>query len=197
MAGADHREAVLGLGIADRVAAGEHAARLANLGRGTLEHGRERVPRQLLGKGRDRQREQHPAAHREHVRYRVRRRDLAERPCVVDERRKEVERADDREIVGDAIGSRVVRRGKTGEELTGLRPSNGTQTRERVSEQVRAKLRGAAAAISELGKSDRRSSLERSHQAIIGERVRRQRSSRMDAAGKAPARSGASGLGCP
>ena len=58
------------------------------------------VARQLLGERRDRQREQDAAAHREHVRQRVRGGDLAERPRVVDERREEVERADDREVVG-------------------------------------------------------------------------------------------------
>ena len=37
MRGADDRQPVLGLGVADRVAAGERAARLADLGRGAGE----------------------------------------------------------------------------------------------------------------------------------------------------------------
>ena len=56
-------------------------------------------PRQVLGERRDRHREQDAAAHREDVRQRVGRGDLAEGPRVVDERREEVERADDRQVV--------------------------------------------------------------------------------------------------
>ena len=112
MGGADHREAVLGLGIADRVAAGERAARLAHLGRRAREDLGHDVARQVLGEGRDRQREQHPAAHREDVRQRVRGGDLAEGPRVVHERREEVERADDREVVAHPVDRRVVGRGR-------------------------------------------------------------------------------------
>ena len=119
---ADHRQPVLRLGVADRVAAGERAAGLADLVGGAVEHGGEHVPRQLLGERRDRQREQDPAAHREHVAQRVRRRDLAERPGVVDERREEVERADDREVVADPVGGRVVGRREPGDQLVRLGP---------------------------------------------------------------------------
>ena len=114
--GADDREAVLGLRVADRVAAGERAARLADLGRRAGEDLGHHVARQVLGEGRDRQREQDPAAHREDVRQRVRRGDLAERPRVVDERREEVERADDREVVADPVDRRVVGRGEAGDQ---------------------------------------------------------------------------------
>ena len=54
MRGPDHGEPVLRLGIADRVPAGEGAARLADLGRGAVEDRGHRVPWQLLGKRRDR-----------------------------------------------------------------------------------------------------------------------------------------------
>ena len=118
---ADHREAVLRLGVADRVPAGERAACLAHLGRGALEDRRQGVPWQVLGECRDRQREEHPAAHREHVREGVGRGDLAVRPGVVDERREEVERADDRELRADPVGGRVVGRRKPGDELGGRR----------------------------------------------------------------------------
>ena len=74
------RQPVLRLGVADRVTAGEDAAGLADLRRGALEDRGERVPRQLLGECRDRQREQHPAAHREHVGQRIGRGDLPVRP---------------------------------------------------------------------------------------------------------------------
>ena len=114
--GADHREAVLGLRVADRVAAGEHAARLADLRRGGLEHRRERVAREVLGERRDREREQDAAAHREHVRQGVGGGDLAVRERVVDERRKEVERAEDREVVGDPVRGGVVGRLEAGDE---------------------------------------------------------------------------------
>ena len=96
--GAGHRQAVLGLGVADRVAAGERAAGLADLGGGTLEDRGQRVPRQLLGEGRDRQGEQDPAAHREHVGQGVGGGDLAEGPGVVHEGREEVEGADDGQL---------------------------------------------------------------------------------------------------
>ena len=114
--GADDREAVFRLRVADRVAAGERAAGLADLGRGAREDLGQDVARQVLGECRDRQREQDPAAHREDVRQRVRRRDLAERPRVVDERREEVERADDREVVADPVDGGVVGRVQAGDQ---------------------------------------------------------------------------------
>ena len=113
---ADHREAVFRLRVADRVAAGERATRLADLGRGAGEDLGQDVARQVLGECRDRQREQHPAAHREDVGQRIRRGDLPERPRVVDERREEVERADDRQVVADAVDGRVVGRVQAGDE---------------------------------------------------------------------------------
>ena len=155
MGSTDDRKPVLRLWVADRVAAGQRAARLADLRRRAVEDGREHVPRQLLGKRRDRQGEQHAAAHREHVTQGVRRRDLAERPRVVDERRKEVQRADDREVVGDAVRGRVVGRRKPGDQLVGLRAA-GPQARQGVGEEVGAQLRGAAAAVGQLGQPDRR-----------------------------------------
>ena len=78
--------------------------------------------RQVLGERRDRQREQHPAAHREDVGQGVGRGDLAERPRVVDERREEVERADDREVRRDQVDGRIVGRVEPGDEPVGRRP---------------------------------------------------------------------------
>ena len=116
MRGADDREPVLRLGVADRVAAGEDAARLADLRGRSLEHRRERRLREVLGERGDRQREQHPPAHREHVGQRVGGGDLAIRDRVVDERRKEVERAEDRQVVRDAVRGGVVGRLEAGDE---------------------------------------------------------------------------------
>ena len=116
VAGADDGEPVLGLRVADGVAAGQRAAGLADLGRGAREDRGQHVARQVLGERRDRQGEQDAAAHREHVAQRVRGGDLAERPRVVDERREEVERADDREVVADPVGGGVVGRGQAGDE---------------------------------------------------------------------------------
>ena len=116
----DDRQAVLRLRIADRVTPGERPAGLADLRRGPVEHLGQDVPRQLLGECRDRQGEQHAAAHREHVTHRVRRRDLAERPGVVDQRREEVERADDRQVVADPVHGGVVGWVQAGDQRIGL-----------------------------------------------------------------------------
>ena len=167
MPGADDRQAVLRLCIADRVAARERPARLANLGGGTLEDGRERVPWQLLGERRDRQGEQDPTPHREHVVESVGCGDLAEGPGVVDERRKEVERADDREVVGDAIGGRVVGRRQAGDQIIrrGRDARPDAEPGQRVGQQVRAQLGRAATAVSQLGQADRRQGLKCAHDA--------------------------------
>ena len=80
------------------------------------------VPRQVLGERRDRQREQHPAAHREHVATaRWPRRSRRKRPRVVDERREEVERADDREVVAHPVDGGVVGRLEAGDQLVARR----------------------------------------------------------------------------
>ena len=156
MGGADHREAVLGLRVADRVAAGQRPAGLADLGRGALEDRRQDVPRQVLGEGRDREREEHPAAHREHVGERVRRGDLAVRPRVVDQRREEIERPDDREVVADAVGRGVVGRSQPGDQLVrGVGRGVGAEPAERVGEEVGPELRGTAAAVGQVGQSER------------------------------------------
>ena len=152
--GADDREPVLRLRVADRVAAGEDAARLADLRGRRLEHRGERRLREVLGERGDRQREQHPAAHREHVRQRVGRGDLAVRDRVVDERREEVERAEDREVVRDAVRGGVVGRLEAGDERR-VAVRARAQPGERIGQQVRPQLRGTAAALGELGQADR------------------------------------------
>ena len=128
--GTDDRQPVLGLRVADRVPAGERAARLAHLGGGAGEDLGHHVPRQLLGERRDRQREEHPAAHRKDVGQRVGRGDLAEGPRVVDQRREEIERADDREVVADTVDRGVVGRLEPGEQRgVGRRGGLGARVR--------------------------------------------------------------------
>ena len=74
---------------------------------------------------------------------------------VVDERREEVERADDREVVGDPVRGGVVGRVEAGDQRVvgaAWRPEPG----ERVGEEVGPELRGAAAAVGQLGQADGR-----------------------------------------
>ncbi len=165
----DDRQPVLRLGIADRVPASEGPAGLADLRRRPVEDRRHRVPRQLLGERRDRQGEEDAAAHREHIAQRVRGRDLAERSGIVDQRRKEVERADDRELVTDPVRGRVVGSFQTRDQLRGL-GSAGAQAAQRIGQQVRAELRRASAAVGQLRQADRgeAGSVERRHEAMIG-----------------------------
>ena len=104
----------------------------------------EHVARQVLGERGDREGEQDPATHREDVGEGVGRGDLAERARVVDERREEVERADDREVVADPVGGGVVGRVEPRDQRrVGRCGGLGAQTAERVGEQVRPELRGA------------------------------------------------------
>ena len=108
MDGADDREPVLRLGVANRVAAGEDRARRTNALVGAGEHLAEHLDRKLLREGGDREREQRRAAHGEDVVQRVRRGDRAERPRIVDERREEVDREDERALVVEPVDRRVV-----------------------------------------------------------------------------------------
>ena len=172
MGGTDDREAVLRFGIADRVTARERAAGLADLGRGALEDGREHVPRQLLGERRDRQGEQDAATHREHVAQRVRGRDLAERPRIVDQRGKEIERADDGQIVADPIRGGVVGRVETRDQR--VRSRLAREPTERIRQQVGPELGGAAAAIGQRGEPGwgRGAHVERGHRPMIGQTTR-------------------------
>ena len=170
MGGADDRQPVLGLRVADRVAAGQRAARLADLGRRAREDRGQHVARQVLGEGRDRQREQHPAAHREDVGQGVRGRDLAERPRVVDERREEVERADDREVVADPVGGGVVGRVRPAiSAASGVGGGLGAEARSapRPAGRRRASRRSRRSRSGRSGGTGRRQGLERRHRPMI------------------------------
>ena len=121
MDGADDREPVLRLGVADRVPAGEDRAGRAHLLVGAREDRRDEVRLELLREGRDRQREQRRAAHGEDVVERVRCRDPSEERRVVDERREEVDREDEGALVVQPVDRGVVRRIEADEEVLRLR----------------------------------------------------------------------------
>ena len=80
----------------------------------------EHLRRKLLRERGDREREERSAAHREDVVERVRRGDRAERPRIVDERREEVDREDDRALVVEAVDRGVVGRVEPDEEILGV-----------------------------------------------------------------------------
>ena len=106
--GADDREPVLRLVVADRVPARENRARSAHALVRAGEHVSEHLGRQLFGKRGDREREQRRAPHREDVVQRVGRGDRAEGARIVDERREEVDREDDRALVVQPVHRGVV-----------------------------------------------------------------------------------------
>ena len=106
--GADDGEAVLRLVVADRVAARQDRPGLPRRLRRARQHLAEHLDGQLLGKRGHREREQRPAAHREHVVERVRRRDPAERARIVDDGREEVDGEHERRPLVEAVHGRVV-----------------------------------------------------------------------------------------
>ena len=141
--GADDGEPVLRLRVADRVTAGEQAARSADLRVGCGEDRRQHLRRQLLGERRDREREQRCAAHREHVVECVRRGDRAVVGRVVDDGREEVEREDQRALVVEPVDGGVVRGRESDEQVLGR---NRNEALEQFLQPCRGVLRGAAAA---------------------------------------------------
>ena len=106
--------------VADRVAAGEDRARLAHPLVRAGEHLAEHLDRELLRERGDREREQRSAAHREDVVQRVRRGDRAERARIVDERREEVDREDDRALVVEPVDRGVVGGIEADEQILGV-----------------------------------------------------------------------------
>ena len=104
--------------------------------------------RQLLGKRRDREREQRHAAHREDVVQRVRRGDRAEVVGIVDDRREEVDREDERALVVELVHRRVVGGVEPDEQVLGLGRHEPAQ---QLLEARRRVLRRAAACGREVG----------------------------------------------
>jgi len=151
---ADDRQPVLGLRVADCVAARQDAAGLADRRAGAVEDRGERRRWEVVGERGDREREEDAAAHREDVAQRVRGRDLAVRPRVVDDRREEVERPDDGHVRGNEVNRGVVRRVEAGQEL--LRRRLADEPGEGAGQQVRAELGRTAAALGQFREADRR-----------------------------------------
>ena len=148
--GADDCEPVLRLVVAQRVAAGEDPAGRAHLLVGGAEDRGERLVRQALREGGDREREERRAAHREDVVERVRRGDAPEERGVVDERREEVEREDERALVVELVDDGVVGGREPDEEVLGL---GGHEAPQKLFEPGGGVLGGAAAARRERGEA--------------------------------------------
>ena len=149
MHGADHGKAVLRLRVADRVSARQDRTGSADLLRGSGEDRAEHRGRKLLGEGGDGESEQRRTTHREHVVQRVRRRDSPECRRIVDERRKEIQREDDRTLVVELVDGRVVRRREPDEEVLRLHRDKALQQLLEARSRV---LRSAAAADGQSGK---------------------------------------------
>jgi hypothetical protein len=139
---ADHREPVLRLVVSDRVATRKDRTGRAHPLVRTGENFPEHLYRQLLGKSGNREREQRHAAHREDVVQGIRRRNGSERARIVDQRREEVDREDDRALVVETVDRRVVRRVETDEQILRV---GGNEAREQTLE-ADGRVLGRAAA---------------------------------------------------
>ena len=153
VADADHGQAELRLRVADGVPPGERPAGLADDLRRAADDGRHHLRRQLLREGRHGEGEEHPPAHREDVGAGVGGGDRPERRRVVNERRKEVHRPDDGEVVRQAIDGGVVGRRQAGDQLR--RRGRGAEAGEDLGQHVRSQLRRAPAAVGQVGQRDR------------------------------------------
>jgi hypothetical protein len=102
----------------------------------------------VLGVGENVERSYRSSTHREDVAHRVGGADLAERVRIVDQRRKEVDGIDDRQIVLQAIDPGVVVAGGTGEQTRiGLR----WKLRQNARQVTRTQLGGSTTAAKFLG----------------------------------------------
>ena len=133
------------------MAAGEDAARLAHLRRRAREHGGNRLAGQRLRKRSDRQRDERRRPHGEDVVERVRRGDRTEVAGIVDDRREEVDREDERALVVELVDRRVVGGREPDEEI---RVRFDRQGADEVLQQRRRVLRRAPAARHELREPD-------------------------------------------
>jgi hypothetical protein len=103
--------AVLGLRVVDRVAADERGAGGRRGVRAAAQDLAQHVrPERLEREGDEVERRHRPAAHRVDVRQRVGRGDAPERVGVVDDRREEVDRLHDRDVLGELHDARIVGR---------------------------------------------------------------------------------------
>ena len=147
-----HGKPVDRLRVADRVAPGDSAAGFRdNLGAG-FEDRRDRLAREVLGKGGDVDRQHDPAAHGEDVAARVGGRDRPEVGRIVDERREEVGGRHQRDVVAHLVDRGVVERGEPDHQC-GIRGNR--KLRDQIAEQRGSPFRGAAATRGPLGESQR------------------------------------------
>ena len=156
MDGAGDGEAVLRLVVVQRVAAGDDAARLGDLLRAAAHDLAEDRRVERLRERRDVERHQHLAAHRVDVAHGVRRGDRAERVRVVDDGREEVDRLDDRQVVGQAVDGGVVGAVEPDEEVGERRGVERLRDRrDDVGQRRERGLAGAAGARCERCQADR------------------------------------------
>ena len=146
--GADDGEPVLRLRVADGVSAREQRTGRAHLRVGRGEELSEHLHRKLLRKRGDRQREQRRPAHREHVVERIRRGDRTVIGSVVDDRREEVEREDQRAFVVEPVDRCIVGRRESDEQIFCV---GGNETREQLLEPRGRVLRSTSSTCGEVG----------------------------------------------
>ena len=140
---AGDREAVLRLGVLDRVPAGEAGARLGHLLGAAAQHVAQQAEVQLLhGEVHEVERDHGPPAHRPDVRERVGGGDAPEPDRVVDDRRDVVDRRDHGDLRAEAVDRRVVGGVEADEQV---RVRGARQPAEHLRQHGRSELRRSAA----------------------------------------------------
>ena len=155
MDGAHDAEAVLRLGVVDRVAAGDDAAAFGDLGRAAAEDFRQDRRRQVFGKADDVEGEEDFGAHGVDVAHGVGGGDGAVGVGVIDDGREEVERQDDRKLIADAIDSGVVKAVEAEEQVGVLfGPESVGERAQDLRQEGDARLSRSAGAGGEAGEAD-------------------------------------------
>ena len=144
---AGHGEAVLGLVVVDRMAAHHRDARgRGDVGTPAQDLAQDRFPELFEREGHEVQRGDGPPTHRVDVGERVGGRDPPEVVGVVHDRREEVGRVDERQLVGEPVDAGVVGRLRAHEDV---RVDRGRQPGQQRLELGRADLAPAAGAVRE------------------------------------------------